>query len=43
MLDRARHLLISELAIVRNVTEETVVDLVQKALGKSKLSLPEPT
>ena len=43
MRDRARHLLVSELAIVRNVTEETVVDLVQKALGKSNLSLPEPT
>jgi len=41
MLERARHLLVSELATVRNVTELTIEEALQKALGRSKLRLPE--
>ncbi|HMD33213.1 MAG TPA: CarD family transcriptional regulator [Candidatus Acidoferrales bacterium] len=40
MLERARHLLISELATARNAPEQTMEDSVTKALAKSKLSLP---
>src|SRR5271167_3697389 len=40
MLERARHLLISELATARNTGEEAVVDSVTRALAKSKLALP---
>jgi CarD family transcriptional regulator len=40
MLERARHLLISELATARNAPEQTMEDSVVKALAKSKLSLP---
>ena len=43
MLERARHLLVSELATARNVREMTVEESLQKALGKSKLRLPEAT
>ena len=43
MLDRARHLLVSELAIVKNSSEETMEAAVRKSLGKQKLSLPEVT
>ena len=42
MLDRARHMLITELSISRGVRELEVVDLLQKALKKASLSLPEP-
>jgi CarD family transcriptional regulator, regulator of rRNA transcription len=40
MLERARHLLISELATARNSPEEAAEDSVTKALAKSKLTLP---
>ncbi|HTQ87776.1 MAG TPA: CarD family transcriptional regulator [Candidatus Solibacter sp.] len=40
MLERARHLLISELATARNSNEQAVEDSVTKALAKSKLTLP---
>jgi CarD family transcriptional regulator len=40
MLERARHLLITELATARNATEEAAEDSVTRALAKSKLTLP---
>ena len=40
MLDRARHMLITELSISRGLRESDVVDLLQKALDKASLSLP---
>jgi CarD family transcriptional regulator len=40
MLDRARHMLITELSISRGLGEHEVVDLIQKALAKASLSLP---
>ncbi len=43
MLDRARQLLISELALVKKVQEETILEIVRKALAKNKLTLPEIT
>jgi len=42
MLDRARHMLITELSISRGLRELDVVDLIQKALAKASLSLPVP-
>ena len=42
MLDRARHMLITELSISRGLRETDVVELIQKALGKASLSLPGP-
>jgi CarD family transcriptional regulator len=42
MLDRARHMLITELTISRGLRELDVVDLIQKALAKAALSLPAP-
>jgi CarD family transcriptional regulator len=42
MLDRARHMLITELVISRGLRELDVVDLIQKALAKASLSLPGP-
>jgi len=41
MLERARQLLVAELATVRNVTEGTIEQNLQKILGKSGLHLPE--
>ena len=41
MLDRARHLLISELAVVKKSDELAMEMAVKKALGKQKLNLPE--
>ena len=43
MLERARHLLISELATARNNTEQIAEDSISKALAKSKLELPPAT
>jgi CarD family transcriptional regulator len=40
MLDRARHMLITELTISRGLRELEAVDLIQKALGKAALTLP---
>jgi CarD family transcriptional regulator len=42
MLDRARHMLTTELSISRGLREYEVVDLLQKALDKASLSLPAP-
>lgn len=41
MLDRARYLLVSELALAKNVDETVMEDTLTKALAKSKLKLPE--
>jgi CarD family transcriptional regulator len=43
MLDRARYLLVSELAMARNIDEESMEELLSKALSKSKLKFPEIT
>jgi len=40
MLDRARHMLVSEISIARAVPEITAVALMQRALTKCGLSLP---
>jgi CarD family transcriptional regulator len=42
MLDRARHMLITELSISRGLREAEVVDLIERALAKATLTLPEP-
>lgn len=42
MLDRARHMLITELSISRGLREFQVVDLLEKALAKASLPLPPP-
>jgi CarD family transcriptional regulator len=42
MLDRARHMLITELSISRGLPEYEVLDLLQRALSKACLSLPSP-
>jgi len=41
MLERARYLLVSELAMSRNRAEAEVEDLLNKSLSKSKLRFPE--
>ena len=41
MLDRARHLLVSELATVKSLAERQVETLLDKALAKADLKLPE--
>lgn len=41
MLDRARYLLVSELAMARNVTELAMEELLNKSLAKCKLKFPE--
>ena len=43
MLDRARYLLVSELAMAKNITDEQMEELLTKALAKAKLKLPEVT
>jgi CarD family transcriptional regulator len=40
MLERAKHLLVSELATARNTTEQQVEFTVVKALAKAKLQMP---
>jgi len=42
MLDKARHMLITELSICRGLSEPNAIDLLDKALVKSSLRLPEP-
>jgi len=43
MLERARYLLVSELAMAKNCDERVVEELLSKALAiKHKLRLPEP-
>jgi CarD family transcriptional regulator, regulator of rRNA transcription len=43
MLERARYLLVSELAMARNVEEPEIEQVLSKALAKSKLRFPEIT
>jgi len=43
MLDRARYLLVTELAMSKNVEEAEIEDMLNKALSKSKLKFPEVT
>ena len=43
MLERARYLLVTELAMARNAEESEVEDLLNKALSKCKLKFPEVT
>jgi CarD family transcriptional regulator len=40
MLDRARHMLVSEVSTVRNVAEVHAIAILQRALAKASLSLP---
>jgi CarD family transcriptional regulator len=42
MLERARHMVVSELAIAKGVHQDEAVSLLQKALSKSGLNMPEP-
>jgi CarD family transcriptional regulator len=42
MLDRARHMLITEISICRALCEADAIDLLQKALAKSSLTFPLP-
>jgi CarD family transcriptional regulator len=41
MLERARYLLVSELAMAKNTAENDIEDLLTKALAKAKLKFPE--
>jgi CarD family transcriptional regulator len=40
MLDRARHMLVTELTMARRIPETEAVTVLQKALGKAHLTLP---
>jgi CarD family transcriptional regulator len=42
MLDRARHMLITEIAVSRCIPEATAEEMLQRALQKAGLSLPSP-
>jgi hypothetical protein len=42
MLDRARHMLVTEVSICRSLNDAEATDVLQKALAKSMLSLPQP-
>ena len=42
MLDRARHMLLTEFSTSRGLTEGEAVDLLERALSKAQLHLPEP-
>jgi CarD family transcriptional regulator len=41
MLDRARHMLITEFSTSRGLSQVEAVDMLQKALAKAQLQLPE--
>jgi CarD family transcriptional regulator len=41
MLERAKYLLVSELATARNISEQAVESTLVKALAKAKLQMPE--
>jgi CarD family transcriptional regulator len=43
MLERARYLLVTELALAKNAEETVIEDLLNKALSKCKLKFPEVT
>jgi len=40
MLERARHMLLSEISIARGIPEVTAISVLQRALGKAGLTLP---
>lgn len=42
MLDRARHMIITEVSTSRSLSTDQAADILQKALGKAHLNLPEP-
>ncbi len=42
MLDRARHMLLTEVATSRGVGEHEAGDILNEALGKASLRMPEP-
>jgi CarD family transcriptional regulator len=42
MLDRSRHMLISEFSICRGLTEQESMQSLDRALSKASLALPEP-
>ena len=42
MLDRAKFLLVSELATARNTTPETIEGTLAKSLAKARLQMPSP-
>lgn len=42
MLDRARHMLLTEVSSARGVTTGEAIDILDRALGKANLALPEP-
>src|SRR5215469_8362094 len=42
MLDRARHMLITELSTSRGLSEATAAEMLDQALQKAQLKLPEP-
>lgn len=42
MLDRARHMILTEVSTARSVSTEQAAEILKKALGKSGLPLPEP-
>jgi len=42
MLDRARHMLLTELSISRGLGQTEAADMLQKALAQASLSLPAP-
>ncbi|HEX5431795.1 MAG TPA: CarD family transcriptional regulator, partial [Bryobacteraceae bacterium] len=42
MLDRARHMLITELSTSRGLSENEAVETLDQALAKAQLHLPEP-
>jgi CarD family transcriptional regulator len=42
MLDRARHMLMTELSTSRGMSESEAAEVLEKALAKAKLHFPEP-
>ncbi len=40
MLERSRHMLVSEISMARNVPEIHAIGMLQRALGKAGLTLP---
>jgi CarD family transcriptional regulator len=40
MLDRARHMLVTEISIARGISDEEAVAVLQKSLSKANLALP---
>ena len=41
MLERARYLLVSEIAMAKNCEEDEIADMLSKALAKCELRFPE--